>query len=245
MVIKSTNPIQQAMVRNIYKSFTKSCLSGAEAPNTIKSNFLQVSKTFYKNGMSDEFYNNTNKLCVHLLKNGRLKLANVLLGELGKIYLRLGKISEAETTINKSLTISKLFNDEIHVFARLTDLEFLYKDSNRQDKLIKILKEKIKTAEIILKDYELYVKNYKSISRPATDYQGIQIQLAYAYNDIAEITLRENPKQSIRLLQQAKKIYEDMGRHTESNYLEVKLKNISKRIHKYDSRKSMHFENTK
>ena len=239
MSIKSTNPIQQAMVRNMYKSFTKSCLSGCDAPNSIKSNFLQVSKTFYKNGMGDEFYTNTDKLCGHLLKNGRLKLANVLLGELGKIYSRLGRVADAEETINKSLTISKLFNDQIHVLARLTDLEFLYKDSNNRDKLIKILKEKIRTAETILKDYEIYVKNYKSISRPPTDYKGIQIQLAYAYNDLSDITLKTNPKKSIRLLQQAKKIYDDMGRHTESNYLEVKLKNISKKIHKYNSRKSM------
>ena len=226
------NQLQKVMIDNMYKSFVKSCLQGIDSPRVVKSNFMQVNSTFSKFGQSDEFCRNTDKLCDDLLKHGNTKIANILLDELGKIYARMGQETKAEEVIQKSLEISRSLNDKIHVLARLTDLEFLYKNINQKSKLIDVLVDKIHCCKDITKNYSVDAANFDTISKRPTDLNGVKVQMAFAYNSIADEIADIDPHNAIECLKRAKNIYFDINSDKEVKYLTKKIGIFNKKLPK-------------
>lgn len=224
------NPLQKAMIENMYKSFTKSCLARTDSPSVIKRNLMQVNSTYQKFGMGDVFCSQTDNLCSHLLKKGNFNLANIILDELGKICMKLGKTDMAERVIEKSMTISSLVNDEIHVLSRLNDLEFLYKRNCNTQKLTGTLNRKIKSCEKILSNYNKHAQRFISISKKPTDKSAVQVQLAFAYSDLADVIFRTNPVESVELIKKARKIYQTLGQKAEENYLTKKIQIMQRKI---------------
>lgn len=226
MRTKRINESQKILINNMYSSFTRNCIGQKKEPTELKDEFLRLNTKHVRSGMGDSFLYKTEKLSGHLLKKGNLKLANIFINELGKIYLRIGDVELAEKTIRKSIKISTLLNDNIHVLARLNDLEYLYKAINNKEKLFKILKEKQKCAIEIINNYEKSVKNFNSLMKAPTSLESIKKQLAYTYNDMAELLLPKKPKESLKLIQKTKEIYEELGQKKEVDFLEVKMQII-------------------
>lgn len=226
------NESQRNLINEMYNSFTRSCLCQNKEPKELKDEFLRLNVKHVKNGMGETFLYKSEKLSGHLLKNGKLKLANIFINELGKIYLRIGDVEQAEKTIRKSIKISALLNDNIHVLARLNDLEYLYKAINDKEKLFKILKEKKQCALEIINNYEKNAKNFNTNVKEPTSLESVKKQLAFTYSDMAELLLPDKPNESLKLIQKTKEIYEELGQKKEVDFLNVKMQIIKKRMNK-------------
>lgn len=217
-----TTPLQQAMVRNRYKSFVRSCIGNNYELTNVKSEFIRLNNVCKQNGLHQNFCDATEKLYKYLIEHNNTKLSNIILGELGKIYARTGNFTHAEDTLIKSLMISKSMDDNIHVLARLTDLEFLYKDFGDKKKLYRTLKEKIKYAKEILENYEQNASKFNTLTKSPTSKNSIKIQLAYAYTNLADLLIRKHPQDSLKLVEKAKQIYMELAKTKEIKYLNVK-----------------------
>lgn len=210
-------------IKDLYRKEAINCIKYPDNTRRAKENFFKLEALCYSSNQHDTFCANAQKLAEHLQKNGKIKLANIFFAELGKIYGAIGKTKLAEETIEKSIEISNCMGDQIHVMARLTDLEIIFKKNRNGKKLYTTLIRKIECGKQILENYELYEKNFNTISKRPANKNGIKIQMAFAYSDLADIIKHKRPNHSIKLLEKAKEIYKSLEKETEVKYLEKKI----------------------
>ena len=226
------NMLQQAAAKNRLKSFVRSCINNEYELTNVKSEFIRLNNVCKQNGIHPLFCDGTERLYKYLMAHNNIKLSNILLGELGKIYARSGNIHLAEGALNKSLEISRTMDDKLHVLARLTDLEFLYKDCGDKKKLYGVLKDKIKYSKEVIKNYEHYASNFDTLTKTPATKNSIKIQLAYAYTNLADLLMRKHPQDSLKLVEKAKQIYMELAQQREIKYLDVKQNIIKSHIYK-------------
>ncbi len=225
IILKSFD--KQKFISEMYRNDVKRCLKYPEDMKTAKESFLKLEAMCRKTNQDDIFCENAQKFAIHLQKNGKMKLANIIYGELGKIFGAIGKIGQAEECIEKSIDICNCLDDKIHILARLTDLEIIYKHSRNGKKLYTTLIRKIECGKEILNNYENYVKRFNTISRKPMSQEAIKVQMAYAYSDLADIIKHKRPHHSIKLIKKAQEIYIELNRQKEVNYLTKKIELIT------------------
>ena len=230
MKIMPPSSIQQPIIKNQYRIFRRSCFSKNKEPIEIKNEFIRLNFEYRKFGMIETFLFETQKLTDRLIKSGKLNIANILINELGKIYFKIGNIELAEKNIKESLRISTLFNDTLHMLARFTDLEKIYRLTNNKYELIKTLKLKKDCAKEIIKDYENSTRNFRSLIKTPTSLESVKIQLAYTYNDLADLLMYKKPKDSIKMLEKALEIYTEIGSDNEAKYIKKKILTIKAKL---------------
>ena len=213
-----------------YRKFIKNLGTESPNPSRIKTEFIQLEDKFVREHQTKAFCDNSNNFIDKLIKDGKDKLANIFLNELGKLHLRKGDYATAEKYIMDSLDLSIKFNDNIHALARLNDLEIIYKATGDRKNLLRVLHDKKTCIKEIIRNYEENVKNYQSIIRPATSKESILIQLAYTYSDISDLLLRNRPQDSLKATMKARDIYERLGKAKETKYLNVKIEKIAQRL---------------
>ena len=232
MKVPVVSTSHQEAINSMFSSFARNCIGKTKNNMQLKDEFLTLNRNYTKSGLGDTFLYKSERLSCHLLKNGNLKLANIFINELGKIYLRIGNAELAEKTILKSLRISELLNDELHVLARCNDLEYLYKALDNKEKLFKLLQMKKNCAKRIVRDYEKCAKNFNSLMREPTSLESVKKQLAFTYNDMADILVSKRPKDSIKMVEKAKEIYKELGQQKEVNFLTIKMQIIERNMKK-------------
>ena len=226
IILKNFN--SQKFISETYRNDVKLCLKYPEDTRTAKENFLKLEALCRQTNQNDVFCINAEKFATHLQKSGKIKLANIIYGELGKIYGAIGKTELAEECIEKSIEICNCLDDKIHILARLTDLEIIFKQVRNGKKLYSTLIRKIECAKAILQDYEHYSKTFNTISKKPLSPESIKVQMAYAYSDLADIIKHKRPNHSIKLLKKAQDIYIELNRKKEVNYLEKKIEYVKK-----------------
>lgn len=217
-------------IKTVYKSFTKNCIKFPNEAKERKDEFLHIEAMCRENNQLEPFYQSVQKLGEHLEKTGKMKLANIIFGELSKIYVNMGKTGPAEKIIEKAIRISNAFEDKMHVFSRLTDLEILYKNERNGKKLYPTLIRKIECGKEILTNYEQYAKNFNSISRKPMSQENIKVQLAFAYSDLANMIKHKKTSHSIKLLRSAQNIHQELNHSNEVRYLEKKISFLKEQI---------------
>ncbi len=225
ITIKRYNPLYKG-----YKNFVKNFSKESVSQNEIKTEFIYLQDRFVKEGQTEAFCANSENLIEQLITNGREKIANILLNELGKLHLRKKHFPLAEKYIIMSLNLSKNFKDNFHVLARLNDLERIYKATGERKKLLGVLHNKKECIKEIINNYDVSVKNYQSIVRPPTSLDAVMVQLAYTYSDISDLLLRRRPQDSLNATVKARNIYQKLGRAKETQYLNVKIERIAQRL---------------
>lgn len=228
--MKPVSPEQISIIQEKYANFHKACLNKTERVQDVKRDFVHLNKQFFYSNMQPEFLERTSRLGETLAKNGDLDMASILLGQVGKIFTNKGMVEAAERVISITKEIYEKFGDKLHVFARLTDLEFLYKNVGNRQKVYGVLKEKIKCAKEILKDYDKYCDNFKSRRKEPLSEIGIKKQMAIAYTDMAYIIAPKNPDLALDYLAKAKNIYESNGFRDEVAYITNRINNTISRF---------------
>lgn len=236
-VMPEVNNLQKAMMKKMFASFSKSCVNEELPLNDLKTQFYHLSNAFSKKGMGDSFCNSTQTLVSELEKSGDFKLANILISELGKFCSRTGNNEAAEFIFSKALALSEKMGDKIHMVARYTDLEMLYKEAGDKKALYKTLKAKISLLKDIIKNYDSDVSKFSTISKKPTTIENVKTQLAFAYSDLADLLKFSKIDDAIKLVCKSKDLYADLGRQKEVNYLEVKVRNLKNLKEKLELKK--------
>ena len=242
MKIPSINqlPKQPSTLKDLYSNFERNCHTVSDCNFAeVKDTFQKLNAEYTKQGFGRQFFFNSEQLTDNLIKNGNFRLANILINELGKIYMRIGKNDLAEKTIMQSMDISTQLNDNLHVLARLSDLEILYKKSGNRKRLFQILHDKKQCAKDIINDYDNCVKNFQSLHREPASLDAVKKQLAYTYSGLADLLMHSKPKDSLKLTQKAKEIYDELGQQKEAEYLKIKIGIIERYIKKKANKTKM------
>ncbi len=226
-MIPKTQP--NIILKDLYKAFERRCFSKEATIPELKDSFFSLGKISFREGQGDVFCYRSEQLAENLLDRGNQSLGAIFLDELIKIHLRSGNFNAAEDIIFRVLNLSANSKDKIHVLARLTDLEKIYKKQNRRRDLFWVLDEKKRCAKDIIANYDEVSKNFQSIHRNPTTLNDIKIQLAYVYSDLAQMLERNRPKDSIKLIEKALEIYQEIGRQESIKYLTVKLERMRAR----------------
>lgn len=232
MKVPVVSTSHQEAINSMFSSFVRNCIGKTKNNMQLKDEFLTLNRNYTQSGLGNTFLYKSERLSGHLLKSGNLKLANIFINELGKIYLRIGNPELAEKTIIKSIKISQLLNDDLHVIARYNDLEYLYKAIDDKKKLFKLLQMKKDCAKKIINNYEKSVKNFNSLMREPTSLESVKKQLAFTYNDMADLLFNKKPKDSLKMVEKAKQIYEELGQQKEVNFLTIKIQIMERNLKK-------------
>jgi len=224
VIAKIGNPLPPYNI--LYKKFASRCLSEPENLEPLKNDFTELKDIFVRGRQVEKFCSQTTTLVNNLTAGGKFKLANIFTGEVGKLYMQIGQYKKAEPYILLSKQISKEFNDNLHVLARLNDLEIIYKKLGWRHSMFAVFKEKKDCIKYILKNYEKNANNYCSIHRAPTALEAVKIQLAYTYTGLAKLLMHNKPQDGIRALEKAGAIYAELGKAKELHYLEEKINRI-------------------
>jgi len=216
--------------KQIYSNFSQRCLTNNPDFKQVKGEFIGIKNTFLSHRQTDSFCTNTLKLAQTLIDNGNEKLANVLINEIGKIYLSMRKYGDAERLIRYSLEYSRSVNDRLHVLARLNDLEEIFRAQKNRKRIFGVLRDKKECLKEIIADYDGSVKNFQTIFRPPTSLESVKTQLAYTYSGISDMLWYRSPENSLRAVQKSKQIYEELKKQEQLIYINNKIKILTERI---------------
>ena len=222
---------QENLIKKAYADFSERCLSSNPEINAAKANFKKVRDLFVHENQTEDFYQRTIELSQKLNEQGNRNLGDLLINELSKLCLNL-KLPKAEECLKIALENSRRKNDGLHELARLTDLEYLYKDNNNRKALFAILRQKKDCCKKIIEDYNNNVVSYSSIHKAATSKDKVKTQLAFTYSDIAGMLERKKTEDAINLYEKSKNIYIELGQQRESNYLKEKIRRITAKLNK-------------
>lgn len=221
--------IQQNICPKLYSEFSKRCLNNTiEATNIklAKADFLKVRDVFIKQKQIEDLCDRTLNLSQELKNNGNSQLSDILINEIGKLCLSFNRKSKAEELLLMAVDNSRAKNDGLHELARLTDLEYLYKNSNERKKLFEILNQKKACCKRIIANYDENAANFNSIFRKPTTKRGVQVQLAITYSTLGQMLERRRPENAIKLYSKSFDIYKDLEYTKESNYLATRIKRL-------------------
>ncbi len=220
---------QENIFQEAYSAFSNNCLRNKPTLEIAKNNFQEIRDLFIKNKQLENFCEKTLNLSEELSNQGEQKLNDMIINELSKLCLRY-KLPMAENILKISIENSRKKGDGLHVLARLTDLEELYKSTRNRKSLFFTLKQKKECCKQILENYDSNIQNFDSIHKKPTSREGIQTQLAYTYSDLASLLERRKPKDAINLYSKSQDIYVTLQKEQESKYLKEKIKRLQTRF---------------
>lgn len=223
---------QNDIFQSAYANFTKRCLRPEQEILNAKNDYIEIRDLFVHGGKVEDFCNRTVKLSDELKINGNSRLSDLLINELSKLCINFNMQAKAEELLHIALENSRKKNDGLHELARLTDLEYLYKNLNDRKNLFNILQQKKECCKNVIAEYEQNVKNYDSILKKPTPKEGVQTQLAFTYSDLAHMLERRKPKDAVNLYTKCRNIYESLGRERETAYLNERIRRLSERYEK-------------
>ncbi len=218
--------LQEDVYHKTFNDFIKRCMTSHTELTGAKKDFMQVKDLFVRGHQLEDFCDRTTQLSEQLKSNGKQTLSDLLINELGKLCLSFRLNDNAEKFLNMSIENFRAKKDGLHELARLTDLEYMYKFTRNRRGIFDILNRKKECCKRIINNYEENVENFQSLHIKPASKSNVQIQLAFAYSDIAKMIERKKPDNAIILYEKAKKIYEDLGRKKEIAYLEEKLRRM-------------------
>lgn len=217
-------------VQGVYSKFSSRCLKSRADILSARQDFHEIGDMFLRKNELDNFCDKTIKLSEQLKREGNTRLSDLLINELSKMCMSFNKPKMAKELLNLAIENSRKKNDGLHELARLIDLEKLYKETNDKKALMNILGQKKDCCKRIIKNYEENAANYDSILKTPTPKEGVQVQLAFAYSDLAGMIEKRKPQDAIKMYEKSKEIYRGLNRTKEIEYLERK---ISKMQEKY------------
>lgn len=207
----------------MYSDFARNTKFTNPNAKDIKSKLKKLEFISIAENKTDLFCYQSEMLANTLIKRGNLNIGNIILGEIIKLLLNIGQLDNAEIIVKKAIEISKKQNDKIHIMARLSDLEYIYKQQRKRKELYYVLGQKKIYAKEIIQNYEQNAQNYQTVNKKATSLDSIKIQLARVYTELARLLEYKKPDDSTRALEKAKSIYEEINRPEEVTYLSNKI----------------------
>ena len=222
---------QENFIQKAYTDFSRRCLDSIPEYNKTKSDFRYLGDLFIHEKKTDDFCEKTVELSRQKNEKGKSGLGDLLINELSKLCLRL-RLPHVEVYLKTALENSRKKSDGLHELARLTDLEYLYKNSHNRKALFAILRQKKDCCKKVIENYDDNVANYASIHRGATSKDKVKTQLAFTYSDLAGILERKKPEDAINLYEKSKDIYIELGQQRESDYLKERIRRITARLNK-------------
>lgn len=222
---------QQNFIKNAYADFSKRCFSPSQDYRTAKAEFKNLGDMFLRERQIEEFCEKTLDLSKQLNENGKSGLGALFINELSKLCVNL-RHPNAEEYLRLALETNRKKKDGFHELARLTDLEYLYRNTNNRRGLFNVLRQKKSCCKNIIANYDEHLKNYESINRAPTSKSGVKTQLAFTYSDIAGMIERRSPEDAINLYEKSKNIYIELGQQRETDYLKERIRRITARLNK-------------
>lgn len=220
---------KEEFVQNAYKKFSARCLNTSADVLSAKQDFKEIGDMFIRSNELDNFCEKTIQLSEKLTRDGNTRLSDLLINELSKMCVSFNKTQRAKELLNLAIENSRRKNDGLHELARLIDLERVCKDANDRKTLLNVLGQKKDCCKRVIKNYEEYAANYDSILKAPTSKDKVQIQLAFAYSDLAGMLEHRKPQDAIKMYEKSKEIYEGLNCQKEIEYLERRIKRMKER----------------
>ncbi len=214
---------KEEFVQKAYSKFSARCLKSGTDVMGAKQDFREIGDMFVRTNDLDNFCDRTIKLSEQLKTEGNARLSDLLINELSKMCITFNKPQRAKELLSLAIENSRRKNDGLHELARLIDLEKIYKEANDRKSLINILGQKKECCKRVIKNYEENAANYDSILKAPTPKEGVQVQLAFTYSDLAGMLERRKPQDAIRMYEKSKEIYSGLNRTREAEYLEKRI----------------------
>lgn len=216
-------------ITKMYDKFSTRCLGSVPDIMSTKRDFREIGDLFIHNGEIDHLSEQTIKLSEQLQGGGNSRLGDLLINELGKLFVKTNNPDKAAEILKIALENCRRKNDELHELARLIDLEKIYKSTNDRKSLFYVLSRKKDCCKRIVEHYEESVKNYDSIVKIPTSKQKVSVQLAFTYSDLAGMLERRKPHDALKMYKKAREIYERLNLSREAAFLTKKIDMLGKK----------------
>lgn len=220
---------KEEFVQNAYKRFSARCLNTGADVLSAKRDFKEIGDFFIRTNELDNLCERTIQLSEKLTRDGNTRLSDLLINELSKMCVNSNKTQRAKEILNLAIENSRRKNDGLHELARLIDLEKVCKEAKDKKALLNVLGQKKDCCKKVIKNYDEYAVNYDSILKAPTSKDKVQIQLAFAYSDLAGMIERRKPQDAIKMYEKSKEIYEGLNCTKEIEYLEQRIKRMKER----------------
>ena len=181
-------------------------------------------KKYIKAGLGKSFAENIFEFAEKMRKIGIQDFPGMIFGNLMKMPFLKPKAKEFYAL--KGLEYAQEQGDTIHVFARLVDLEKIYKQNKDTHNYTRVLFQEEKTLNKICNDFKGAKRSYKTYLRGHNQLKRYEIELAKTRVDIAKVILKTNPKQAQIILEKAKIIFEREGRQKEADFVNLLLSEL-------------------
>ena len=126
----------------------------------------------------------------------------------GIVYSFLLKIAPdmklTEEIAIKELALAKRTRDPIHICARISDIEKIYKSkAPKSPEHIKWLRENTKHLRKLINHYDHAKRNYKTIKTEAKPIEYYQRAFANSNLNLAKATMQQTPKEALQEIQES------------------------------------------
>ena len=208
-----------------FRQFQTRIVESRKQDNTYfvaKLNHFQ--KKYRQAGLEKNFAGNIFSFAERMRKIGIEDLPGIIFSNLMKMSFLKPEIKELYAL--KGLEYAQEQGDAIHVFARLVDLEKLYKQTGDTHKYTRILFQQEKALIQICNDFKGAKRNFKTYTREHSGLKHYELELAKTRVDIAKVILKANPKQARILLNKAITIFERENKQKEVDFVKLMLSEI-------------------
>ncbi len=129
----------------------------------------------------------------------------------GTVYSFLLKLSPSqkitEEIARKELALAKRTKDPIHICARISDLEKIYKAKMpNSPEHIKWIRENTKYLRKLVNHYEHAKRNYRTMIKRARPKEYYERALANSNLNLAKVTMCQSPKEALKEVKEAQEI---------------------------------------
>lgn len=133
----------------------------------------------------------------------------------GVVYSFLLKITNnlklAEEIALKELALAKRTRDPIHICARISDIEKIYKiKAPNSPEHIKWIRENKKYLNKLVKHYDYAKKNYRTMIKKARPKEYYEKALANSHLNLAKMISKQYPKEALNEIKEAQEILQKL-----------------------------------
>ncbi len=224
----NVKPVSINTINRKFESFAKQSLQNPQNvnPHYFNSQFGSFKNQYMKFRKLDLFTDKMLDFAGLLQTKGLRDLAGIVYSGLSKLPIPPKK---RIAMLERAIENADAQGDKFHVLGRIVDLKSLYKSEGMPKEYLKNLLREEKCLKNIVTDFEEAKNGFKTIERAPMKEQVYRFHLAQVRIDIAKACMRQNPKQALAKIKDAKRFFDANGYSDDAQFAQILIDKISSR----------------
>lgn len=212
--------------KDFYRFQTKIIQSKKQNNSAFVSSLCKYQKLYKKAGSESNFVENLDSFAEIMKKAGIENLPGIIYSTLVKLPFLTPQAREMYAL--KGLDYAEQQGDYIHILARLSNLEILYKQAGRAraHAHLNILLRKVGVLTEICNNFENAVEGYRTFNKKHRTLTDFKLELARTRVGIAKSMKNTSPKHAIYELEKAREILKHENKQKEVDFVDLMLSEI-------------------